>query len=430
MSFYLLVELVPPLTMGLFVFAALLMLIAVKDFMDILFLGGAGVWTVTKIVLSFFPLMLTMSLPIGSLLAAMLVYGRLSEDREITAMRAAGMSTLSLAIPPMILGAVLTVFNLYWTSYVSPKSLQLLNQARWEIVEQMTSINWIKPGQFNAPQDDLAFYFTGAAPGTNSLQRITFFKSGAAGGPLWFGDEATEQSAANWTVSAPTATLIPKPKEGILQLHLQSCMVEDLRPERVSRVEIESATLSIDMGQRLEKLTQRGFSRRQESRERFLARADERLRHYREWIRPLGFDEETPHAEVLERVERLLEEAGSGKSTSPIPVYELEFVKDDLRDVQRYRNMAMLRLAYPVGTFFFMMVGIPLGLLTGRGKRTLCLMITSGVLLVYYSLQEIAETVSESIALSRFFEPGLLVWTPNLLLGLTAAALLRSASKN
>ncbi|MCE7909244.1 MAG: YjgP/YjgQ family permease [Candidatus Omnitrophica bacterium COP1] len=428
---YLISELLPPLSMGLFLFSMALMLISIRDVLDVILLSGAPLLPIFKTLLCLFPPLLTVSLPIGCLLASMMVYGRLAEDRELTAMRAAGVSTMTLVIPSLFLGVCLTGLNLLWTSNVTPRALEIMKQARWEIVQKMTSISWLKPGQFTALQDDLAFYFTGASPGTNTIHDITIFKSSVSAGPSFFGDGGTSQEAANWTVSAPTASLNPDPSKGILKIILLNCISENLSPEKLSRVLVQEATISIDIGGRLAKMLST-FSREQKTWSDFRAEAEEARKRYEDLRFHLGFPEGTPHAEVVAEARRWMpiEEKTPGSCPLAGGMYDLHSVRASLDNYQVNTNRAQLRLAYPVATFLFMMIGTGLGLLTGRGNRTVSILITVGVLLFYYSVQKMAEGFSENLAMTRFFDPGYTVWAPNIILFLLGLVLLAVVSRH
>lgn len=423
---YFLAELVPPLSLGLFLAAATLLLISILDFMNELLMSGIPILPIVRILVCLFPTLLEMALPIGSLLAAMLVYGRLVEDREIVAMRAAGMSGMSILFPALFFGFILTLFNFYWTSQVTPKSLKILRSTAQEMMENMTSINLFKPGQFNStPERDLSIWFSNAVPGTNSLENITIFFSGKGQGFTMFGEEGQPSEATNWTISAPLATLKPIPSKGVLQFLLKNCVAENLEPDKLSRVVVESATLSIDIGRRLAKLSDGGLIREKRTYTQFMELADHHRERYEVSRKNLGFEEGAPHGKVLERAKEWLALAREDPASVPMSAIELIEVRDRIRDTQRFTDWAMRRFSYPAGTFLFMMIGCCLGLVAGRGKKTVCFLITAFVLLAYYALEKAVDTVSENLAMTQSFDPGFLVWIPNLVLLVVGLILMR-----
>ncbi|MCA9450417.1 MAG: LptF/LptG family permease, partial [Candidatus Omnitrophica bacterium] len=128
---------------------------------------------------------------------------------------------------------------------------------------------------------------------------------------------------------------------------------------------------------------------------------------------------------VLERSREWFALKKQNPDAVPMSLYELTDVKDRIRDTQKYTNWAMRRLSYPSATFLFMMIGCSLGLLAGKGKKTVCFLITAVVILGYYSIEKAVETVSENLAFTERFDPGFLVWIPNLVLLVIGLILMR-----
>ncbi len=67
------------------------------------------------------PVMFSLTLPIAALFATTIVYGRFSQDNELLACRASGISTIRLLKPALVLGAIVTVASLVLSSFVAPK---------------------------------------------------------------------------------------------------------------------------------------------------------------------------------------------------------------------------------------------------------------------------------------------------------------------
>jgi len=71
------------------------------------------------------PVMLSLTLPVASLFAATIVYGRFSQDNELLACRASGISTISLLRPALVLGGIVTAVSLGLNSFIAPKLAQM-----------------------------------------------------------------------------------------------------------------------------------------------------------------------------------------------------------------------------------------------------------------------------------------------------------------
>lgn len=84
---------------------------------------GIPVSTALEFLLYTIPMALAFTIPWASLVAIMLVFGRLSADNEITAMRACGISILQIVSPVIMTSFVLTCLCLYIQLQVGPKAL-------------------------------------------------------------------------------------------------------------------------------------------------------------------------------------------------------------------------------------------------------------------------------------------------------------------
>jgi len=83
--------------------------------------AGARLTIVLKALPFISPLALSFTFPIAILLATTLVYGRMSADNEITALRASGFHLMIIVWPAVLFGLVLSLFALGINSYLIPR---------------------------------------------------------------------------------------------------------------------------------------------------------------------------------------------------------------------------------------------------------------------------------------------------------------------
>lgn len=107
---------------------------------------GASAWAFIQFVFYILPIVLTFTIPWAVMVAVMLVFGRLSADSEITAMRACGVSIMQIVSPIMLITALLTGICLYLQVELGPplqgKARALLKNA---VMEQPASL--FEPGR-------------------------------------------------------------------------------------------------------------------------------------------------------------------------------------------------------------------------------------------------------------------------------------------
>ena len=115
---YLLRQLSATVLLTVAVFTFLLLVGSVlNDVFELVASGKASMVVVGKALMLLVPFVLAFSLPIGLLTATLLLFGRLSADHELTALKASGISPLRLATPVLGFGSamasVCAAFNLY-----------------------------------------------------------------------------------------------------------------------------------------------------------------------------------------------------------------------------------------------------------------------------------------------------------------------------
>jgi lipopolysaccharide export system permease protein len=121
LSKYILREYMANLSLGLAIFTFVLLLDQLFVLVDLLLHKGVGLWLTLKLLILLLPASLTLTLPMSALLATLLTFGRLSENNEITAVRASGLAAWSYVKMPLAaaLGAVLFLipFNTTWAPH-------------------------------------------------------------------------------------------------------------------------------------------------------------------------------------------------------------------------------------------------------------------------------------------------------------------------
>jgi LPS export ABC transporter permease LptF len=149
---YLSVQLVGPFLFGLSFFSGVLLLDKFFDIVDLLINRGVSLAMSVRVFLLFFPSVLSLSIPMSLLLACLLVFGRLSEDHELTALRASGLSFAQILWPPLAWAVCLFAFLIPFNATWSPRSVSAFRSLYHEIAQQDPLVK-IEPGQFTPLRD-------------------------------------------------------------------------------------------------------------------------------------------------------------------------------------------------------------------------------------------------------------------------------------
>ncbi len=98
---------------------------------------GASKLYIVKFILYQIPSVLPLAIPIACLIASLLLFQKMSRSHELTAVRAAGLSTLHITFPLIISGIVIAMLNFTIVSEIAPKCRALSKNLAY----QMTAVN-------------------------------------------------------------------------------------------------------------------------------------------------------------------------------------------------------------------------------------------------------------------------------------------------
>ena len=133
---------------------------------------GISFWTFLKFTGYILPIVLTFTVPWAVMVAVMLVFGRMSADSEITAMRACGISILQIVSPILIFTFLLTLLCLYLQVEVGPpflgKSRDLMKTAA---IDQPLAL--FEPGRQSAIENTISYIDD--KEGDNSLKGVQIY---------------------------------------------------------------------------------------------------------------------------------------------------------------------------------------------------------------------------------------------------------------
>lgn len=182
LSRYILKEFLANLFLGLLIFTFVLLLDHLFELADLLLNKGVGIYLTLKLLFLLLPSSLTLTLPMSTLLSALLTFGRLSENNEITAVRASGLPAWSYVKTPFAAALVAVMFLIPFNTLWAPRAhasflqlyLQVLKRNPLVRIEEKT---FVKIGDYH-------LFIEQKDKKTKLMKGVTIYKIPPDGAPL------------------------------------------------------------------------------------------------------------------------------------------------------------------------------------------------------------------------------------------------------
>jgi LPS export ABC transporter permease LptF/LPS export ABC transporter permease LptG len=317
-------ELAPPFAIGVAVFTFFLFIDRIYQLTNLVITKNVPFHLVMSLLLFMLPAFMSLTLPLATLVAALLVCGRLAGDLEVSALKAAGVSPLRL-FRPFVVAAVLVTIVIGWlTLFVAPWSMGAFQRQLFKIL-QTRAATAITERTFTSAFGHYVIYVDEISPSQLALNGIMV------------SDERDPQRSR--LVFAREGRLLTDEINRRITLRFLDGAISETEPADPRRFRHTAFSL-YDMTLPIESPLSTGAAPEKPEKEMPLSRLLETARH-------------------LE---------ASNQIASP---YRVEYHK---------------RFALPVAALVFVLVGFPLGVRTHRGGRAVALSSSFVIVVAYYIL--------------------------------------------
>jgi len=171
---YIFFEMLPSLILGVLVFIFILLMAQALRYTEFVLIHGVGVGVVGQIMMylsiSFLPALLPMSL----LFAVLMTYGRLSNDSEIVALKASGLSMITIGLPALLIGAVVTLVSAQTSFHLAPWGNRQFEVLVTKVGQTKASVT-IREGTFSEGFFDKVVYANEVDPETSELRHVFIY---------------------------------------------------------------------------------------------------------------------------------------------------------------------------------------------------------------------------------------------------------------
>jgi lipopolysaccharide export system permease protein len=417
-----------PFLLGFGVITFLLVMDTIFDYLDLIVNRGLPVTTVLELFALSLGFIVALSAPCGVLVAALMTFGRLSQDNEITALRASGVNLWSVLVGPLAASVGLALLLVAFNNWVLPETNHAFANLLVDIGRMRPTVR-LQEGVFinDFPGYDLLVRSVNGR--TNEMRGVTIYQMNPGGPPT--------------TIIAKRGRLSYTPDGRTVVLELKDGEIHFIPPDndggsrRYRRLEFKTHVINIPgAGGMLERTVRdvRGnremtaamlLAQRDTTRRQLESAAAGRLEHLREVGVPdtqlgeLHPGHAAASAGVIVQVGALLghrdalDKVADARPDlrSEIELWRLE------RDayLKRIANLSVevhKKFALPFACVVFVMIGAPIGMRVRRTGPAVAFL--SVLFFMFYWLCLIG---GEELANRLLMPPWLGMWLPNIVLG-------------
>lgn len=360
LSGYLFRQLAVPTLLGVGGFTLILTLPLFFEALAWARLGGISTAAVGQFLLCFVPRLTILTLPMALLLACLFVYGRMTEEREIDAMLTSGVPYWRVLLPALTLAGLCLLFLLFWCHRVAPRAVEVQRRQVDRIIDEL-HYPVLQAGQFNLI-DNNALFVRQVNPETGALADVVFY--GLSGG-RWSGRD----QAVDYFLCAPYGQAMLRGASRELELTLTDGAFHWPQPSGYAFGTFARGRIYLNVHKDITRMVTSTLSR----------------------------EEGTPTSLLTLQAERCFSEMHRNP----------KFRARGRRFLIEWHR----RFAHPAATVVLVLLGAPLGILTGLGRKTVSFVLAIGILLAYYISSEACVNLAESGSLPV----ALGVWTAPML---------------
>ena len=422
-SRYIIKELILPFIYSLMIIAFMLFINFFLRAID-RFLGkGLSALTIFEYLFLNLAWIVALAVPMAVLIATLMAFGRMSEDNEINAMRASGISFMSILKPALIFGLTICLSLTYFNNYILPEMNFYARLLQGDIHKKRPGLD-IEPGHFINSIPDYSMIIRKDNNGLMEDVRI-------------FSKENQEIQTSIYSLTGELEILDDAIVLMLYDGEIHELDLNDYKSYR--RINFKEHKIIIPADDMM------------------LARRDTSNRSDREMTVPMMLDKKANYNKRSDRVKNRIGRAFNkviGDSLVPTSLdnallkmdnYRAEMLDDNLTPVEQRRQERKLKslerqmnneyrliqnyqksqnkyaveihkkFSLPIACILFVLVGAPLGTLTRKGGFIVAISMGFGFFLIYYIFLIGGDELADRNRVSPFVG----MWAPNFLLLIT-----------
>ncbi|OEG71796.1 hypothetical protein ATZ36_12680 [Candidatus Endomicrobiellum trichonymphae] len=364
---------------GVAVFSILFILDYVFDLADLFLSKGVSFFLVLKLFAFALPNILKLAVPIAVLCGILIAYGKLSEDNEITAMKSSGMSYKTILLPTIIPVCIMSFFLLFFNHFLVPAMNSNFRNIYQEILTKRPLIKFNE--KTIVELGECRLYANKVNRKNNTLHEVNIYKFENKDDYYYgYDDEKNnkksfflQNNSKTWHIAASSAKV--KFYQNGTRFFIYDGYWQKANPSDINN------------------MTHMTF------------------KSYCFFL---------PHAEIVKEQTLNILEASSPEILKTIKTHKEQGILFTAGEIEFW-----IRWVYALSPIAFVIIALPIGIMAGKGGKTIGFGMSFGIILAYYTLLILALILSEK----EYAPANLIMWLPNVTTAAVGTCLLIKMAK-
>ncbi len=171
---YILKNHIAPFFFSVITLISIFLLQFLMKFADRLVGKGLSLWIIIKLIVYNLAWMVVLVIPMSVLVAVLMAYGNMSQNNEITILKATGISLYKMMVPTFIASIILALMLIYFNNHIYPDANHAARLLMEDISRQKPTLSLV-PGVFSQDVPNYSILARKVDAHTNELEDLTIY---------------------------------------------------------------------------------------------------------------------------------------------------------------------------------------------------------------------------------------------------------------
>ena len=405
---YIFKELATPFLTSLFVITFVLLSNSILKSID-KFLGkGIELWVVLKFIFLHFGHIFALAIPMAILITTLIAFGRMSGDNEIIALKSSGITYFQILKPAISFAILVIIFMIPFNLWILPEMNHNIKKLSYSMSRSRPDVEFNE--QLLNNLGDKTIYI-GKRLDKNLFEEIVIF------------DKTGYNN--HTTILADIGSFISLDDGIILNLKNGSIHENIKKNKEYRKTYFENYRITIPFDE-LNFNNNIAISRQE--REMNISSLIDKVKYYKNKIHliEINIKDNTTLLDSLEKTLSIL------KTTNNNNTLDLKLINNRInnikskqeknkkiipqhkKEINKYNVEIQKKFSLPLACLFFILLGVPLGIMAKKGSLSVSIGISLLFFIIYWAFLVLGENFSDKNKLN----PIIAMWTPNILIGL------------